>query len=257
MNEHPQTGPRSPVTGAEVPCGRATQETRKRFPRSPTQKSHDAFGFFFLNKMEEALFFFFSFRLSSSAVEFESVEFSSSTAGAPEKLRFSAATRMLPGFLRRSIEGTDANGGRGRSSGSAAAAAALSGVAGEGGSVWTKSSVDVRILRGGTSSALAALLSSWLLLGRTSWGGSDGLLSPTMKDTLLGADVPPEAVVGREESANSSASSSVSSRSASFCEEAPLDLTKPMGSVLGRSGMHRRLSSDATLDTDPALIPAP
>lgn len=122
--------------------------------------------------MEDAFTFFFSFKLSSSAVELESVEFSSSTA-LPEKFPLSAATRMLPAFLRRSTEDTDASGGRGRSSGSEMVTRlAFSGVAGEDGSVCTRSSVDVRIRRGGASSALAALLSSWVLLGRTSCGGS-------------------------------------------------------------------------------------
>lgn len=217
--------------------------------------SHDAFGFFFLSgwKIEDAFVFFFSFKLSSSAVEFESVEFSSSTT-APEKLPFSAATRILPVFLRRSTEDADVNGGRGSRSGSEAVV--ISEGVGEDGSVCTRSSVDLSIRRGGASSALAALFSSWLLLGRVSCGGSDGLLSPTTNDTAPGPpDVPPASAVGEEESVNSSASSSVSSSRANLWEEVPLDLVvAPRGSVLGRSG-HRRLNSDATLDTEPALIP--
>lgn len=61
------------------------------------------------------VFFFFSRKLSSSAVELESVEFSSSTTlPLPEKPPLSAATRMFPAFFRRSTEDEDVSGGRGR-----------------------------------------------------------------------------------------------------------------------------------------------
>lgn len=158
------------------------RNTRKQGGSSLAQ-SHNAFGFFFLSgwKMEDALAFFFSFKLSSSAVELESVEFSSSTT-APEKFPFRAATKMLPAFLRLSMDDIDVSGGRGRSSGSEVVVGpALSGVVGEDGSVCTMSSVDVRIRRGGASSALTALFSSWLLFGRTSCGGSGGL--PKKRET--------------------------------------------------------------------------
>lgn len=74
-----------------------------------------AFDFFFLRGWKMEAFFFFSRRLSSSAVELESVEFSSSSPppALPEKPPFSAATRMFPAFLRRSIEADDVSGGRG------------------------------------------------------------------------------------------------------------------------------------------------